>query len=179
MDIKQFWLLIDQTRNASDGDADKQAELLTKALVALPLEDIIEYQHIFDELDVRATGHDLLQVVNLIYDALDDSVWRDFRAWLIGQGQTIYENAIANPETLADVVSIEGRYDIVAEPLIFAAEIACEIKADDEDAYVSYARPDDETIKDFSTSLAIAERKHPAKEKFPRAWAKFGWENPE
>jgi hypothetical protein len=128
MDITQFWQLIDRTRVASGGDNIKHAELLTDELAQLPEEEIVEYQHIFDTLVRRAERDDILEVADFIYGGLGDDGWKDFRAWLVGQGQMVYENMLADPESLVDVVGTLERLNITAELLSYAARHAFEGK---------------------------------------------------
>lgn len=175
MDFAQFWPLMDKTRIASGGDVNRQAKLLTEELVCLSVEEIVEYQRIFDRLDIRAERNDLQDVADFIYGGLGDDGWKDFIAWLIGQGQFVYENALADPETLVDVVTIEGRLKITAELLSYAGQKAYRQKMGD-DTFIPY-EPIDEPVSIVESLLksrtSLEEYDQRFQEKFPRAWAKF------
>jgi Protein of unknown function (DUF4240) len=102
MDISQFWQLTEKSHTACGDDAQKQAEFLVEELVRLPVEEIVDYDPIFDKLDNRVDRNDLSDIASIIYGGLGDSGWKDFRGWLIGEGQSTYESVLANPETLGD-----------------------------------------------------------------------------
>jgi hypothetical protein len=184
MDTIQFWQLIDSTRLASGGDVNKQEELLIEALAAMPEAEIFAYQRIFDKLDKRARRYDLFEVMNLIYGGISDSCREDARAWLIAQGQSVYENAIADPESLVDIISIEARHSIKAEPIVYAGHMALQKLTGFDDDYVSYNDPHDEPIEMGENiwrgnGISSKERDRRLKEKFPRIWAKFNWGHPD
>jgi hypothetical protein len=182
MDVTQFWQLIDQTKTTSKGDIDKQAALLQEAIAKLPLEEIIEYRRIFDKLLRRADRADITDVTEVITGGLGDSGWRDFRAWLIGQGQQVYENVLTDPETLADIVPLEDQPDITAEPLLYVGQIAYEEKTGTDQPIPRVFKSDETLSRGEGLWKSVSSREEfnrRFKEKFPRVWAKFGWDNPE
>ena len=70
-------------------------------------EELIAYQTRFDELMSTANGIDLWGAAYLINGGCSDDGFHDFRAWLIGRGRHVYEAALKNPDTLADVLDGE------------------------------------------------------------------------
>lgn len=176
MNITQFWQLIERTRDASYGDVNKHADLLVEELTKLSVEEIIEYQHIFDGFDEYADRRDIRDVANIIGGGLGDSGWTDFRGWLIGQGQVIYRKAVADPESLADVVEFDLRFKIEAENLYYAGQNAYWRKTNSEDMIPD--NPSDEAVlrsEEYrSGSLPAKERTKSEKELYPKVWAKFG-----
>ncbi|MEO7839465.1 MAG: DUF4240 domain-containing protein [Anaerolineales bacterium] len=54
MDIKEFWNLIDKTRTAGNGDAQKQSELLSEELTKLSEKVVIAFDDIFLDLEDNA-----------------------------------------------------------------------------------------------------------------------------
>ena len=54
MEITEFWELIDKTREAANGDARKQSDLLTEELAKLPEKEIISLDDIFHDLKGNA-----------------------------------------------------------------------------------------------------------------------------
>jgi hypothetical protein len=189
MDMDQFWQLIDQTQQASGLDVEKQAALLTAALASMSLQEVVDYQHHFDRLHGHADLNNLYEVAALISGGLGDSSWSDFRAWLIGRGQTIYENALADPETLVDVAPVEARWDadfeawdVTAELLLYSGYEAYQKITGDENAFPP--RLTDNELVDSGENLwkgckSAEEHDRRVKAKFPKAWEKFGWELPE
>jgi hypothetical protein len=128
----------------------------------------------------RAYRDDLNDIANVIYEGLGDSGWINFIAWLIGQGQTIYEKVIVTPEILADIVSIEDRYNIVAEDILFVGSKAYYQKtgSDNFDPGV----PEDELMPNeeglWKSSVSVQEFLDRFNQKYPKIWTKFGWEDP-
>ncbi len=177
MDITKFWQLIDETRIASNGDVNKQAALLVDKVASLSVEEIIEYERIFDKLERRVRNrHDLSDIADFIGGGLGDDGLLDFAGWLIGQGQVTYDKVLADPEALADIVSVEDHDHIVAESLLYAAYYAYEKKTGEE-YWLNYKILPDELppvvespIKGFSN---VEEYYALFKEKYPKVWAKF------
>jgi len=104
MDIKAFWELIDKTREAANGDARKQSDLLTEELTNLPEEEIISFDQIFRDLKDKAYIGNLWDAAIVIMGGCGDDGFQEFREWLVGRGKEAYENAIKDPETLEDVL---------------------------------------------------------------------------
>src|SRR5512134_2826872 len=104
MDVETFWKLIDTTREASDGDNSKHADLLVNALVPLSLEEIFAFEAIWDDLMDFAYDAALWDAAYIIGCGCGDSGFWDFRAWLIAQGKEVYEKVLTDPESLADLI---------------------------------------------------------------------------
>ena len=117
MDIKTFWELIDKTRQVSreaisadefinDEVDDMQIDLLVKSLSALSEEEIFDWERIFDDFMDEAYIAELWEVAYIINCGCGDDGFTDFRAWVISQGEEVYKNAIADPESLVDVINV-------------------------------------------------------------------------
>ncbi|MBC7814410.1 MAG: DUF4240 domain-containing protein [Burkholderiales bacterium] len=175
MDETQFWQLIDEAREASGDDYERHADMLADKLALLSVKEIEEYQRIFEKLDQRVDHHfDLGEVADFIYGGFDDNGRGDFAAWLIGQGQTVYESVLDSPDNLADFVSIEGREDITAELLSYGAFYAYEKKTGDPYDLPSFHDPElkrRESVLKGASSKEKYDRHF--KETFPKVWAKF------
>ena len=91
MDITEFWKLIDKTREAANGDARKQSDLLTEQLAKLPEYDIILFDQIFDDLKDKAYIGNLWDAAFIMMHYCGDSCFEEFREWLIGRGKDAYE----------------------------------------------------------------------------------------
>jgi len=104
MDITEFWKLIDKTREAANGDAKKQSDILTEELTKLSEEEIISFEQIFKDLKDKAYIGNLWDAATVIMDGCSDDGFQEFREWLVGRGKEAYENAMKNPETLVDIL---------------------------------------------------------------------------
>lgn len=123
MDITEFWRLIDKTREAANGDARKQSDLLTEELTQLPEKEIISFDDIFHDLKGNAYMGTLWDAASLIMYGCSDSGFEEFREWLVGRGKDAYENAIKDPETLVDVLEVgEQIFPTLLGPAIEAYE---------------------------------------------------------
>jgi hypothetical protein len=120
-----FWQLMEKTRDPSDEDGYRQIELLVEELVKLSVEDILDFDRIFDQFMDRAYSRNLMVAVAIFGFGGDDS-FTDFRGWLIGQGKEIYERVLADPDSLADVVDEDT--DTQPESLAYVSMYAYERK---------------------------------------------------
>jgi hypothetical protein len=122
MDRTEFWSLVEKTKKESGGDCERQAELLRKKLVSLPIREIIDFDRIVEELLIESYNWNLWAAAYLINGGCGDDGFDYFRGWLIAQGESIYSNALKNPETLADFPDDFPEYAECEEFLSVAAE---------------------------------------------------------
>ena len=106
MNIEAFWKLIDTAREMSGGNVSKQAELLVETLAQLQVIEILDFETIMFDLLDKAYEAALWDAAVIIGCGCGDSGFWDFRAWLIAQGQDVYEQALANPESLVDLIDV-------------------------------------------------------------------------
>lgn len=105
MDRRKFWDLIEASRQAAGNDENAQIEALRVSLQALPVEEVVRFDEIFSECMRRAYRYDLWAGATIIDGFwVSDDAFEYFRYWLISRGQEVFENAVADPESLADVV---------------------------------------------------------------------------
>jgi len=170
---EEFWQLIDKTREESGNNPTKQAELLVKALSVMSDDDIFDYQRIHDSYFQTAFRTDLWDAVEIIYSAGDDG-FMDFRAWLIGQGLRVFEQALNNPDSIADLISVENRYDIFAEELLCVAHVAYDPGLEK----IIPVYPEYKKLERNSEcfSLSGEMQRECLKRHYPKLWAKFGWD---
>jgi hypothetical protein len=185
MNIDEFWQLIDKTKIESNGDTDIQAQLLEDELIMMPLEVIWDYHLLYRQLHKRANRGSLLDAASTIGEGCSGDGFIDFRAWLIAQGKQIYEDAINDPDTLADYVSLNDRYETRAEIINYVAFNAYDrktgsdesmppIKMDDlkfekDDGYYgcSYLDSENPSTEPFDDCI---------KRRYPKLYAKF-WDS--
>jgi len=167
MDVETFWKLIDTTREASGGDNTKHADLLVTALVPLSLDEIFSFEAILDDLMDSAYDAALWDAAYIIGCGCGDDGFWDFRAWLIAQGKEVYERALANPESLVDMIDVDE--DAQEGALIYVVMSAYEQKMGEE-----------MPIRDSKVNRPVAQLKgtHWGEEhvnlRFPKLFAKFG-----
>ena len=127
MDENTFWELIEKTHRASPHKIAIQYELLVQELVKLSPDEIIAFEAIFYTMYGRSNKANLWDAAAIIACGCSDSGFGAFQGWLIAQGRTIFENALRDPESLADVVEPQRRYDIINGSISGAAYDAYEL----------------------------------------------------
>src|SRR5262245_16992316 len=109
MNSGQFWDILQAAyRAAENGTTDDWFEALKTELAKLPTPQILRFRHRFDDLIGAAYKTDLWGAASLINGGCSNDGFHYFRCWLIGMGQAVYENALDNPDSLADVLEGEG-----------------------------------------------------------------------
>jgi hypothetical protein len=122
MDEERFWQIIESACRSDPQSAEEWDSRLTASLAQLTAEEIVEWNHIFDQLAARAYRTDLWAAAYLINGGASDDGFYYFRCWLIGMGKQVYNAAIQDPDSLADVVTSEWpSRGIDAEAEIYAA----------------------------------------------------------
>jgi len=117
-----FWQIIREACQSDPHSANEWDRRLTDALAQLPGDEIIAWNHIFDELAALAYRTDLWAAAYLINGGASDDGFYYFRCWLIGMGKQVYNDALAEPDSLAKVVSPDWLSEgIDAEAEIYAA----------------------------------------------------------
>ncbi|MFN0168362.1 MAG: DUF4240 domain-containing protein [Bryobacteraceae bacterium] len=103
-DKAQFWNLIDTSRASADGDPWDQIEVLRHNLSPLEPDELVAFDHRFWEYHERAFTWELWGAAFIIGNGCGDDGFIDFRAWLISRGEQAFEAALADPETLVNVI---------------------------------------------------------------------------
>ena len=104
MNTDDFWSLIERARQ----DAAPQSEsamlvALFRQLVKLPDNQIFDwYQLQCAYIDLADTPK-LFAAAVVINDGSSDDRFYYFRSWLVMQGRTVYEAALTNPDSLAEI----------------------------------------------------------------------------
>lgn len=109
MDTSLFWDLLDRSRAAaSEEDGQRWFDALKTELLALEPDQMLAFYRLFDERVAAAYKTDLWGAGYLINGGCSDDGFHYFRCWLVGQGQAVYERALQNPDSLADILSGES-----------------------------------------------------------------------
>jgi hypothetical protein len=163
MDAAAFWQLIEESRENAGGDLDEQAADLTDLLSELPADEIVAFDRMFRQYLNDAYRWDLWGAAYIINGGCSDDGFEYFRCWLIAEGERVYLEALADPESLVGRAEPDGQNE--AESMQYAAADAYEV----------------ETGRKL-TDLHIVPPSEPAGEpweeddleaRFPRLWAAF------
>ncbi len=108
MEEKRFW---DILAVAASGVTEKpdwfgkqMRQTLQEELVGLPPEEILEFRRLFDQKVDDAYRNDLWGAGYLINGGCSDDGFHYFRCWLVGMGKQVFTRALADPDSLADVL---------------------------------------------------------------------------
>jgi hypothetical protein len=176
MNVEQFWKLIEQTHQNSQGVPHKQAELLVDELAKLSEADILSYQSILEDMVDKAYIGELWDVAFILASGwgCSDDGFEYFRAWLVGQGKDVYEKALSDPESLLDMV--EFGQETQWEVLLYVAIYAYELKTHkDQETMPSTRR--DKPRPELKGTISKSVEENLAR--FPKATAKFWKERPD
>ncbi|SDK04970.1 DUF4240 domain-containing protein [Streptomyces indicus] len=173
MDETEFWELIDTTREAAEGDPEDHAELLVERLLQLDPDSVLDFARHFEARYNRAYRWDLWGAATVLLDGASDDAFDYFRCWLIGQGREVFEGALHDPDSLADLLGdFDEEIDGDGEELGYAADEAYEQLTGlvAPDLGIAPAPPEPEgTPIDFEDDAALARF-------FPRLWERFAEE---
>jgi hypothetical protein len=100
VDEKDFWRLIDETRSQNPAE---HAEWLVERVAGLGRDEVEAFDRLWQERRVAAYRWDLWAAAYEISGGCSDDCFMDFRNYLISLGRQIYERALQDPDTLADV----------------------------------------------------------------------------
>lgn len=102
---ESFWDLIHKAKNACGQDMDAMLAYLKDRLVSMGPTQAQNFHDIIHAYEDLADKFGLWDAAGIMkeYGCSDDG-FIDFRAWLIAQGREVYFAALADPDSLADVV---------------------------------------------------------------------------
>lgn len=122
MNREEFWKLIDDTH--SFDDPSKQAFAIIDELSQQTTQEIMDFDRHMDSLLSASYSWKLWGAAYLINGGCSDDGFDYFRGWLISQGQAVFDKALENPDSLAEIKNLEG--DVEGEDLLYAAMHAYE-----------------------------------------------------
>jgi hypothetical protein len=108
MDDKRFWDVIAFAckHGVEDFTSDWGASL-EEALMTLAPEDVVRFDRWFDDRTAALYTNNHWGAAYLINGGASDDGFYYFRCWLVGMGKAVYEAALKDPDSLADVVDPE------------------------------------------------------------------------
>lgn len=103
MEISDFWRIIAAARSARGNDREGRVEALRERLGGLHPRELQSFQRHYDCLIAQAYRWDLWGAAYIINGGCSADGFRYFRDWLISEGEEVYQAALANPESLAEL----------------------------------------------------------------------------
>ncbi len=163
MNELNFWEIIAQAKQRRASSDESPEEALRHCLQNLPINEILEFDRLFHVYLNRSYSWDLWAAAYIINGGCSDDGFDYFRAWLIAQGQTIFENALRDPETLVDI----AEPDAEAEAVMYVAREVYEAKFGHSFPDTSYPAAELTGEEWEETDAALAA-------KYPKLFARFG-----
>ncbi|MFD2683992.1 DUF4240 domain-containing protein [Streptomyces phyllanthi] len=108
MDTTAFWTLVDDARRqvADPTDGETVAERATALLATRPAAEIVSADRAFWGLMADSYRAPLWAAAYTINGGCSDDGFDYFRGWLILQGREVFERAVADPDTLAELPQV-------------------------------------------------------------------------
>jgi hypothetical protein len=157
VDIDGFWTIIGRSASPQD---------LLRQLDELPPSDLADFEIHHATQYARSYDWGLWGAAYIIFGGCSDDGFDYFRAWLVSRGREIYERALSDPESLADV-DLTGSEDGEAwmSPTMYVVH-----RRTGAYGYVAQdrhpPRPEEPTGEDWDEQDLDS--------RFPRLWAAFG-----
>jgi hypothetical protein len=103
MTTDKFWDIIGRVHEAGRGDKKRKCELIGEELRKLSAEDVQAFDDHFTDLCYQAYRWELWDAAFLICGGCGNDSFMDFRYNLISMGREIFEKAMSDPDSLADL----------------------------------------------------------------------------
>jgi hypothetical protein len=107
MNIDAFWKFIDSAKQMADEDTDARVDALRSVLGGLTAADLQSFQNHYDQLIGASYRWDLWAAAYIINGGCSDDGFRYFRDWLISEGRPVFEAAMKDPDSLADLPNVD------------------------------------------------------------------------
>jgi hypothetical protein len=112
MDEEQFWKIIERSRRWAkkhkprNGDEflERQMEELPKLLRKLKPEELLLFQRRFEHCTELAYRYDLWGAAYWMCGGCSDDGFIDFRSTLVSLGKKLFDQVLADPDSLADLI---------------------------------------------------------------------------
>jgi len=179
MSEKEFWRIIDYAKEKSNSNDLKAIELIPNILKDYEEVEIVEFEIIFETLIAKADDYKIMAAEKIMTGSVTDDSYIYFRCWLIMQGEKVFEEALINPESLADLYSKDDLSSFDCESLMYVADKAYTIKTG-RDAYNDDNGPRNVA---YDKGLSYDSPAQPTKgtdwkaeelpKMYPKLWAKF------
>ena len=103
MDETRFWSLVEEVEPTVADDPEAFDEALADSLAELSAEEVVAFGNTWTRMANRAFTWDLWAAAWLLRGDAFEWEFTSFRDRLIGLGRMVYERAVADPDSLADV----------------------------------------------------------------------------
>lgn len=156
-----FWKLIEAN---SAEDCYEHAENVQLALSKLSAEEIAAFSRQMREVEAESYTWELWGAAYLINGGCSDDGFDYFRGWLMTMGRSVFEQALKNPDSLADIEEVEE--EVECEDILYVGMNAYEKVAGEELPITTFEMPELGESWDFDEDDEMQKR-------YPRLFKKF------
>lgn len=164
-----FWQTIENSR-VSPLNIDQMSQSLERSLQESSEEDLRAFCEAFDQCMDQAYTWELWGFAYLANGGCSDDTFMDFRASLVALGEDVFASAVADAESLLslDESEIESMFE---EGFLYVGPSVLKEKFGTEPNELAHRKQDPSGIEWEETRESLMQR-------FPRAWERYGWEEP-
>ncbi len=171
----KFWQIVKRAVT-SNHDPDAQVEALRTELRELTLQEIISFEAAFRRYLNKAYTWDLWGAAYVIHGGCSDDGFEYFRRWLVSRGQDVYEAALTDPDSLAQMdlrAGPDGVWEF--EAIYYVAKQIFAEKAGQGDVR-DYSEPEAGLGGPGPSGEPFDENEEHLAWRYPKLWQRFGTE---
>ena len=173
MPADRFWQIIERA-SGSDGDPDAHMEALRVALRELSVEEILSFEVAFRHYLNAAYSWDLWGAAYVVHGGCSDDGFEYFRRWLVSRGRDVYQAALADPDSLAQLDVRPGSDDVWEfEEIYYVAKDVFEEKGGEGDVR-DYSEPEAGMGGPDPSGDPFEEDEEHLARRYPNLWRRFG-----
>jgi hypothetical protein len=173
MPAEKFWSIMERVAE-SDQDPDAQLRALRTALHELPLEDIISFEVAFRRYLNMAYTWELWGAAYVIHGGCSDDGFEYFRRWLISRGRDVYEDALADPDSLARLNGSGWVWEF--EEIYYVPVQVFKEKGGGKGDVRDYSEPEAGLAGPEPSGQPFVEDEEHLARRYPKLWRRFGAE---
>ncbi|MEN3384899.1 MAG: hypothetical protein V7608_4943 [Hyphomicrobiales bacterium] len=176
MPADQFWQIIERAAARSDHDPDAHMEALRVVLRELSPEEIISFEVAFRRYLNEAYTWDLWGAAYVVHGGCSDDGFEYFRRRLVARGRDVYEAALADPDSLAQLEVRPGSDDVWEfERIYYVANHVFEQKGGEGDVR-DYSEPEAGLGGSGPSGDPFEDDEEHLAKRYPKLWRRFGAE---
>ena len=107
MQLDQFWQFVEAAKAKAGSDTEARVDALHTVLGSLSPVELQSFQNHYERQMATAYRWDLWAAAYIINGGCSDDGFCYFRDWLISEGRSVFEAALKDPDSLADLPHID------------------------------------------------------------------------
>ena len=171
----RFWELIGRS-SEYEADPARQLEVLKQTLLDLSPAELEAFERAFHREQLRAYTWKLWGAAYVIHGGASDDGFEYFQRWLISKGRQIFEAAVSDPDSLADMLADDAQGPCEFEEFAYVASSVWQEKTginpwEDSQGRFPYTGA---SPADNPSGIQFKEDADFLSKEYPKLWARFG-----